>query len=115
MDSRFLDNWVTQLRKGILELCILSAMHGEKVYGYDIVKRLRAIEGLVIREGTIYPILSRLQREGLVTTSIVESTEGPARKYYELTDLGWQYLSRMDRDWQRIQDGVETIRKDRTS
>ena len=69
MESRFLDNWTTQLRKGILELCVLNAMKGIRLYGYDIVKRLSGIEGLVIAEGTIYPILSRFKRQGLVDTS----------------------------------------------
>ncbi len=62
MGSPFLDNWITQLRKGVLELCILNAMSDDDVYGYDIVKRLGQIDGLVVREGTIYPILSRLKR-----------------------------------------------------
>ena len=114
MNSAFLDNWATQLRKGVLELCILNAMDGADVYGYDIVKQLSRINALVIREGTIYPILSRLKREGLVTTSLVESTEGPARKYYALTQQGKQYLKRMNHDWQNITQGVQTLRTNRS-
>ena len=88
METRFLDNWTTQLRKGILELCVLNAMKGVRLYGYDIVKRLSGIEGLVIAEGTIYPILSRLAREGLVNAEWAESHQGPPRKYYALTPNG---------------------------
>ena len=66
MKNYFLENWATQLRKGVLEFCILNAIKGTRLYGYDIVRRLRAIEGLVISEGTVYPILSRLRKEGLV-------------------------------------------------
>ncbi|HKI86692.1 MAG TPA: PadR family transcriptional regulator, partial [Thermoanaerobaculia bacterium] len=63
MEQAFRDNWATQLRKGLLELAILNAIAGDRLYGYDIVRRLRDIEGLVISEGTVYPILSRLKRE----------------------------------------------------
>jgi PadR family transcriptional regulator PadR len=85
MESEFFENWTTQLRKGILELGVLTALRGKRLYGYDIVKRLGNIPGLVIGEGTVYPILSRFKREGFVTTSLVESNEGPARKYYNCT------------------------------
>jgi PadR family transcriptional regulator PadR len=79
MEDRFFENWATQLRKGVLELCILNAISGRRLYGYDIVRKLRDIDGLVISEGTIYPILSRLKKENFVETSIEESNEGPAR------------------------------------
>ena len=110
MSNPFLDNWTTQLRKGILELCILNAMRASRLYGYDVVKKLSVIEGLVIGEGTIYPILSRFKREGLVQTSVEESPEGPARKYYQLTGRGEQYLSRMNHYWQSIKTGVDSLR-----
>ena len=110
METRFLDNWTTQLRKGILELCVLNAMKGVSLYGYDIVKRLSAIEGLVIAEGTIYPILSRFKRQGLVDTSLKESPEGPARKYYQLTERGKQYLTDMNEYWDSIKSGADALR-----
>lgn len=110
MPDRFLDNWTTQLRKGILELCILNAMRGTRLYGYDIVKKLSQIEGLVIGEGTIYPILSRFKREGLVATSLEESSEGPARKYYHLTSRGEEHLARMNRHWESIKNGTDSLR-----
>jgi PadR family transcriptional regulator PadR len=109
MESDFFDNWTTQLRKGILELGVLTALRGRRLYGYDIVKRLGQIEGLVISEGTIYPILSRFKREGLVTTSLVESNEGPARKYYELTTIGRRELSRMRAAWRSVRDGIDSL------
>ena len=110
VETRFLDNWATQLRKGILELCVLNAMKGIKLYGYDIVKRLSGIEGLVIAEGTIYPILSRFKRQGLVDTSLEESPEGPARKYYQLTKRGEQYLTNMNHYWESIKSGADALR-----
>jgi PadR family transcriptional regulator PadR len=112
MGKQFFDNWTTQLRKGVLELCILNALSGRVLYGYDIVKKLRQIEGLVISEGTIYPLLSRLKRDGLVRTSIAESSEGPPRKYYELTGRGRRVLDEMDQAWRTIVIGVDLLRKE---
>ena len=112
MDNRFFDNWSTQLRKGMLELCILNSIRGTSLYGYDIVRKLRNIEGLVISEGTIYPILSRLKREGFVQTTIKESTEGPPRKYYELTSKGEKILSEMNDYWQDIKTGTDALRRE---
>lgn len=112
MNERFFDNWSTQLRKGMLEFCILNAIRTTKLYGYDIVRTLRDIEGLVISEGTIYPILSRLKREGLVSTSIVESQEGPPRKYYELSEDGRVMLKKMNEYWQTVKDGAGALIKE---
>ncbi len=112
MDNRFFDNWSTQLRKGMLELCILNAIKGTSLYGYDIVRKLRNIKGLVISEGTIYPILSRLKREGFVQTTIKESTEGPPRKYYELTAKGKKILNEMNGYWQDIKTGTDALRRE---
>jgi PadR family transcriptional regulator PadR len=113
MNERFFDNWSTQLRKGMLEFCILNAIRGTSLYGYDIVRTLREIDGLVISEGTIYPILSRLKRDRLLTTTLRESTEGPARKYYELTTDGQTMLDKMNAYWLVIKDGTNSMIKER--
>jgi PadR family transcriptional regulator PadR len=110
MEDRFFDNWATQLRKGMLELCILNSIKGTSLYGYDIVRKLRDIPSLVISEGTIYPILSRLKREGLLGTSIKESSEGPPRKYYELTEKGQNILRQMNEYWQGIRNGTDSLK-----
>ena len=110
MGERFIDNWTTQLRKGLLEFCILSALDKGRLYGYDIVRQLRTIECLVISEGTIYPLLSRLKREGFVTTTLEESSQGPARKYYHLSDAGRESLDQMGVLWGQVVSGVENIR-----
>ena len=115
MDDRFFDNWATQVRKGMLEFCILNAIRGKSLYGYDIVRTLRDIDGLVISEGTIYPILSRLKREGLVGTTIKESREGPPRKYYELTDSGQAMLNKMIAYWRIIKIAAETVIKEQNN
>ena len=99
----------------MLEFCILNAIRGKSLYGYDIVRTLRDIDGLVISEGTIYPILSRLKREGLVGTTIKESREGPPRKYYELTDSGQAMLNKMIAYWRIIKIGTETVIKEQNN
>ena len=104
------DNWTTQLRKGVLELCILNIIGHRRIYGYDIVRHLRDIDALVVREGTIYPILSRLKRDGLARTSLEESPEGPARKYYELTRRGQQLLDEMNSYWDVLSRGMSGLR-----
>lgn len=110
MNDAILNNWQVQIRKGLLELCILTALRNDRQYGYDIVKQLRGVDGLMIGEGTIYPILSRFRVQGLVETTVEESRDGPARKYYRLTHLGRQCLVRMEEAWERIQQGVASLR-----
>lgn len=109
MDPDFLANWTTQMRKGLLELCVLAALRGRRLYGYDIVKRLSSIGGLVMGEGTVYPILSRFKKEGLVETTLVESAEGPARKYYQLTLKGRRLLTEMLAAWAEVRDGIDHV------
>jgi PadR family transcriptional regulator PadR len=109
MDTDLLANWTTQMRKGLLELCVLAALRGRRLYGYDIVKRLGAVGGLVMGEGTVYPILSRFRKDGLVETTLVESDEGPARKYYQLTPRGRQLLAKMLTAWAEVRAGIEQV------
>jgi len=112
VNEGFAENWTTQARKGVLELAVLNAIRDERLYGYEIVKRLRRVRGLVISEGTIYPIMSRLQRERLVESSLEPSPEGPARKYYSLTPVGEATLERMNAIWAAMTGGVEELRGD---
>ena len=115
MSVSFLDNWITQVRKGLLELSILNAIRAGRLYGYDIVKALRATEGLVISEGTIYPILSRFRREGLVEGTIEPSPDGPARRCYTLTPAGLGTLRQMNAYWEQIKRGIDsTTQKEHT-
>jgi PadR family transcriptional regulator, regulatory protein PadR len=103
----FLTNWITQLRKGVVEFCVLKTLEDDPLYGYDIVRQLRALEVLVISEGTIYPILSRLRNDGLLKTYLEESPEGPARKYYTLTARGKEMLREMRLVWTTLTEGVD--------
>ena len=88
LDSRAPENWETQIRKGWLELAILASLWGEKLYGLDILRRLQTHSDLLLAEGTIYPILGRLKRDGLIDSKWVESEAGHPRKYYWLTAAG---------------------------
>lgn len=83
-----MENKIKQLRKGILELVILGTLTDTRHYGYSIIKRITQNQQIDLNEGTIYPILSRLNKEGLVHTEWVESRQGPPRKYYSLTIKG---------------------------
>ena len=107
------DNWMTQLRKGLLELAVLNAISAAPLYGYDIVRRLSDVDHLVITEGTVYPILSRLKNSGFVETYIEESQEGPPRKYYRLTTRGRDELYRMNQHWDSLHQAIGGLRKER--
>ena len=108
-----LDNWMTQLRKGLLELAVLNTIADTPLYGYDIVRHLADVDHLVITEGTVYPILSRLKNSGLVDTYLEESPEGPARKYYRLTPRGRDDLQRMNQHWDSLHNAIGGLRKER--
>jgi PadR family transcriptional regulator, regulatory protein PadR len=107
----FFDNWTVQVRKGVLEVCILNALAEKERYGYELVKTLVAIPGLGVTEGTLYPLLSRLRVQGLVSSRLEESSEGPARKYYTLTRMGRgtmkamnEYLDSLNRGTRELQE-----------
>jgi PadR family transcriptional regulator PadR len=100
---------ISQLRRGVLEYCVLSLLSDEPVYGFDLVRRLGSIDGMVTSEGTIYPLLSRLRREGWVTTSWAESEAGPPRRYYSITPDGDRALTTFTDDWHRFRDAVDQI------
>jgi PadR family transcriptional regulator PadR len=89
-------NWTVQVRKGLLELCILNALEKEKQYGYGLIKILSAFPVLGITEGTLYSNLARLRAKGLVNTRFEGSTEGPTRKYYMLTLYGSDIVNSMN-------------------
>ncbi|MGL4335647.1 MAG: PadR family transcriptional regulator [Turicibacter sp.] len=87
----------TQYKKGILELCVLSLLSREDLYGYEVVQRISP--RIEVNESTIYPLLRRLTKEGYCTTYMKDSNEGPQRKYYSMTDTGHRYLFEMVQEW----------------
>ena len=102
----YFDNWTVQVRKGVLDLCVLEALSEREQYGYELVKRLVALPGMGVTEGTLYPLLSRLRLQGLVSTRLEESPEGPARKYYALTKEGRQGLALMQDYMERLNEAA---------
>jgi PadR family transcriptional regulator PadR len=112
MPSLSYDNWTTQLRKGLLELAILNTLGSGPLYGYEIVRLLADVDSLVITEGTVYPILSRLRNENFLETYLEESSQGPPRKYYRLTGRGRDELRRMNDHWERLHDAIAGLRKE---
>jgi PadR family transcriptional regulator, regulatory protein PadR len=107
----FFDNWTVQVRKGVLELCILNALAEKERYGYELVKTLVAISGLGVTEGTLYPLLSRLRVQGYVSTRLEESSEGPARKYYALTKEGRSVTKAMNEYLEDLNQGTRKLQE----
>ncbi len=101
-----MENKIKQLRKGILELAILGALDRQSHYGFSLIKHLTGDNGIELTEGTIYPILARLSREGLVSAEWVESSQGPPRKYYVLTESGLEAHRVLAGEFTRLQELV---------
>lgn len=100
---------LTELRRGVLEYCVLSVVRQAESYAYEIVRSLSDHGGLVTSEGTIYPLLSRLRRDGLVETTWRESESGPPRRYYRLTAEGQRALDAFVGDWTRFTNAVNDV------
>ncbi len=100
------DKWEVQLRKGCLELAILASLWESKLYGLEILRRFESDSGLVVAEGTVYPLLSRLKAEGLVDSEWVQAEAGHPRKYYRLTPLGKRRALEMARVWSEFAASV---------
>ena len=103
--EQILNNTKAQMRKGVLELCILSIISEKEAYPSDIITRLKDVE-LVVKEGTIYPLLSRLKNAGLLHYNWQESTSGPPRKYYHITEMGRDFLGDLMSSWSHLVNAV---------
>ena len=102
------ENSKSQMRKGILEYCILSIIDKQDVYTSDILEALRQADLLVV-EGTLYPLLSRLKNNGLLKYRWQESTDGPPRKYFTLTDEGQEMLAALNQEWSIVSTAISKI------
>jgi PadR family transcriptional regulator PadR len=100
---------LTQLRRGVLEYCVLALLKDEERYGFELVRGLSEVDGMVTSEGTIYPLLSRLRRDRLVETTWRESSAGPPRRYYRLTTVGKEALDSFTGEWIRFRNGVDLV------
>ncbi len=103
------DKWEAQLRKGCLELAILASVAGGRLYGLEILRRLEQHSNLVLAEGTVYPILSRLKAEGLLNSEWVEAEAGHPRKYYWLTPAGERRAAAMANAWTELSGSLNEL------
>jgi len=100
-----LENTKAQMRKGLLELCVLSKISEEELYPSDLIKQLKSTKMIVV-EGTIYPLLNRLKNDDLLSYSWKESNAGPPRKYYKITDKGNSFLKELVKSWNELNNAV---------
>lgn len=105
-----IENTKAQMRKGVLEFCILSVLKDKEAYTSEILDTLKNAKLLVV-EGTVYPLLTRLKNDGLLNYRWEESLSGPPRKYYELTKLGHTFLNELNSTWTELSDAVNLITK----
>jgi PadR family transcriptional regulator, regulatory protein PadR len=103
------DKWEVQLRKGCLELAILASLWSEKLYGLEILRRLESDSDLIVSDGTVYPLLSRLKSRGSVRSEWVESDAGHPRKYYALTSAGKRRALEMAEIWARFSSSMSKL------
>jgi PadR family transcriptional regulator PadR len=103
------DTGISQLRRGVLEFCVLALLRETEHYAYEIVHALSQADGLVTTEGTLYPMLSRLRKDGVVDTTWRESTSGPPRRYYRLSADGEALLDAFTADWERFRNSVDAV------
>jgi len=99
-----------QMRKGVIELCVLSVISDKEVYTSDILSKMKEAE-LIVVEGTVYPLLTRLKNEGILKYKWEESTSGPPRKYYSLTDEGKKTLAELTDNWNSLSNSVNRLLK----
>ncbi|MCX6185558.1 MAG: PadR family transcriptional regulator [Bacteroidetes bacterium] len=103
-----IENSKAQMKKGILEYCILAVISKGEAYASDILEEMKKSE-LIVVEGTLYPLLTRLKNDGLLSYNWVESKSGPPRKYYQLTKEGENFLQELKTTWTQLVDAVERV------
>ena len=107
------ENAKAQMRKGILEYCILSFLSNNDAYASDIIKELKEAR-LIVVEGTLYPLLTRQKNAGLLSYRWEESTQGPPRKYYTITDTGHKFLDDLHQSWNELVSAIDMLNKKET-
>ena len=104
------DNVKSQMRKGILEYCTLLILSRQPAYANDVIRILKEAK-LIIVEGTLYPLLTRLKNMGLLNYEWIESTQGPPRKYYSLTNSGKEFLQELGASWNEIEETINHLKE----
>lgn len=103
------DRLLTQMRRGTLEYCVLAVLRKGERYAFDLVKTLANLDGMVTSEGTLYPLLTRLRKDGLVESTWQESPKGPPRRYYRITPKGEGALAAFSEEWRRFRTSVDQL------
>ncbi len=107
-----MDRWITQLRKGLLEYLTLIILNQKETYGYELIQTINTFEGMEVTESTVYPILARLNKEGLARIRKGPSPGGPPRRYYSLTSLGKTRLAYMNQYWDLLNQTLQQLRSE---
>jgi len=110
MTENNIENIKSQMRRGVLEYCILSVLDKNDAYASELINKLKDARIIVV-EGTLYPLLTRQKNQGLLAYRWEESTQGPPRKYYTMTDKGREVLQEMDKAWKEIVETLDILRK----
>lgn len=103
------DRLLTQMRRGTLEYCVLAVLRRGERYAFDLVKTLADLDGMVTSEGTLYPLLTRLRKDGLVESTWQESPKGPPRRYYRITPKGERALAAFADEWRNFRKSVDQL------
>ncbi|SRR5699024_83961 len=111
MNENFLNKWKSQVKKGTLTFVVLNVLRGNELYGYEFIEEIKKKTAIEIAEGTFYPLMNRLKKEGLVSSKWVEQESGIPRKYYVLTNTGEEILKQMQKYWAELSSSIKKISK----
>lgn len=104
-----MNNWTSQIRKGLVELVVLAALNQGEAYGYELLQLINQTSRLDLTESTVYPLLARLSRDKLVRVRVAPSPHGPPRRYYQLTAAGRQQLTLMKTHWHTLNENLRPL------
>ncbi|RXG18295.1 PadR family transcriptional regulator [Leeuwenhoekiella aestuarii] len=111
MKEEFVTKWKSQVKKGTLSFIVLNAISAKELYGYELIEIIKSATAIEIAEGTLYPLMNRLTKEGLTTSKWVEQESGIPRKYYILTSEGKMTLRAMRKYWYELETSIKSITK----
>lgn len=109
MNHEFVRKWKSQVKKGTLAFILLNVLKGHEFYGYELIEQVKRVTTIEIAEGTLYPLMNRLKKEGLVDSKWVEQESGIPRKYYHVTDVGINTLNEMIDYWKSLSVSIEKL------
>lgn len=111
MNIEFVHNWNSQVKKGTLSFIVLNILVSKEYYGYELIEKIKQLTDMDIAEGTLYPLMNRLKKEGLVTSRWVEQDTGIPRKYYMITREGKDTLNEMRKNWNKLEEALQKLHR----